>query len=668
MTKQLLLTLFVLSILGTQAQWKNRTATNNLVCGTSPTTGKFGNVSTTDGAGGMIIAWIDSRDSASKSIYAQRILSDGTLKFTQEVLISNATGDSSSYKANLVIVSDSAGGAILAWQDARNTTATNLNTDVYGQRIDGNGNVLWAKDGVRLSLVGNSQSNKISALPVLVNKNEFIFIFGDNRNGTSDLFAQKVSVKDGSLLWASDVSLHGSQPGVQTVPVALSDGKGGAFVVWQDPRQANTNADIYGQYIDNTGKLYWGTSGLGICTAKNQQLTPRIVSDGEGGIVVTWSDQRAAVADGNIYAQRVSAAGLPIWTADGLLVCDFTGNQSVPNIIKGGNGYIIEWTDARKGSNDKNIFAQSIDTNGITKWTTATAGGVPVCQATGNQPYNNNASGIKLEPDGKKGAYVIWDDSRNTSSNVDIYGQHIDSLGVLVTGWAADGNAICNALNSQQTPCTELDESFNVIVAWRDSRDSLNAIYASKLSPNGSLVLPLHFISANAGLINNSVHISWKTTQESLSTNYEIEYSADGVSFTVISTTKATGSNSYSYVNNSPATGSNYYRIHATDKLGYSVYSSVVKVVVGQNAKLNIVAYPNPVLNSLSLSFNNFSKANYTISLLSINGRPVKQLKVNLDGTSNMQLETFGLAEGTYILRVTDSTGSVLLSKLIIKQ
>ena len=86
MTKNLLL-IFMLSIcmLSANAQWNQDTTVNNLVTGASPATTKLSNVATSDGAGGMLLAWIDSRTSASQSIYIQRILADGSLKFTNEI-------------------------------------------------------------------------------------------------------------------------------------------------------------------------------------------------------------------------------------------------------------------------------------------------------------------------------------------------------------------------------------------------------------------------------------------------------------------------------------------------------------------------------------------------------------------------------------------------------
>ena len=79
------------------------------------------------------------------------------------------------------------------------------------------------------------------------------------------------------------------------------------------------------------------TVNVPLCTATGDQTTPQIVSDGAGGAIVTWWDSRKGT-DYDIYAQRISAAGTPLWTAGGVPLCTATGNQLVPVIAPDGAG------------------------------------------------------------------------------------------------------------------------------------------------------------------------------------------------------------------------------------------------------------------------------------------------------------------------------------------
>src|SRR2546426_9353169 len=55
-----------------------------------------------------------------------------------------------------------------------------------------------------------------------------------------------------------------------------------------------------------------------ICTAIDNQLAPRLIPDGGGGGIVVWYDNRSGSFD--IYAQKVSAAGVPQWAINGVPV------------------------------------------------------------------------------------------------------------------------------------------------------------------------------------------------------------------------------------------------------------------------------------------------------------------------------------------------------------
>ena len=529
--KRFLYLLFIILFVSvtTKAQWSSDPTVNTAVS-TLTTTSKSVVVAVTDGAGGMFVAWIDN----NTSIYIQRVLPNGTLKFSPEVVVSNATGATSSTKSNLVMISDGAGGAICAWQDARNTTSTLSNNDIYGQRIDGNGNSLWTSGGVRLSVSNNSVSTKVSPLLCLLSTNEAAVLFGDNRGGNSDIYAQKISTTDGSFLWANDISIHGAQANSQTPSSAdiVADHTGGFFVSWSDPRLANSNADIYVQRVDNSGNLLWGSGGTNICNAANNQNFPKLVIDNAGGIITTWLDLRVTT-DINIYAQRVNSAGLVQWAANGVVICAATGAQNNPLIINAGTNFIISWADNRVSTSDRNIYAQSITSSGSVNWATD---GVAICTATGNQPstLSGGTTGMYMIENGNNGALIFWDDARNGSSNTDIYAQNINSAGIVQ--WTTNGVPVCTAATNQSTPVAILAAPGVSLVAWRDSRTSANgSIYASRLSANGTLFSALsQTIIFNALPAKTYGDADFDAAATSTNSTIPIAYSSSNTSVAVI--------------------------------------------------------------------------------------------------------------------------------------
>ncbi len=96
-----------------------------------------------DGSGGAIITWQDYRG-GSNDVYAQRINASGVVQWTVDgVAISTITGSSQN---SPTITSDGLGGAIITWTDTRSG-----NADIYAQRINASGVVQWTANGVAIS-------------------------------------------------------------------------------------------------------------------------------------------------------------------------------------------------------------------------------------------------------------------------------------------------------------------------------------------------------------------------------------------------------------------------------------------------------------------------------------------------------------------------------------
>ena len=156
-----------------------------------------------------------------------------------------------------------------------------------------------------------------------------------------------------------------------------SDGAGGTIITWRDYR--NGNYDIYAQRIDADGSIHtgWTIDGMPVCTDARHQHSPQIISDGGGGAIITWHDERGDSMD--IYAQRIDAdGGLHAgWASEGEPICTYAGEQVAPRITSdGAGGAIITWSDYRSGNYD--IYAQRIDADGSihTGWA---ADGEPIC-------------------------------------------------------------------------------------------------------------------------------------------------------------------------------------------------------------------------------------------------------------------------------------------------
>jgi hypothetical protein len=168
------------------------------------------------------------------------------------------------------------------------------------------------------------------------------------------------------------------------------------------------------------GAVQWTANGVAICTFMGNQIGPVIASDAGGGAIVTWGDARGSNYD--VYAQRVGSAGTVQWTTNGVPVCAAPDFQGPPRIIAdGAGGAIVSWADNRSGNSD--VYGQRIDALGAMQWT---GNGVAICSDTTSQGEPALAS------DGNGGAIVAWQDPRN--GDYDIYAQRIAAAGSFPTG------------------------------------------------------------------------------------------------------------------------------------------------------------------------------------------------------------------------------------------
>src|SRR5207245_1671589 len=87
-----------------------------------------------DGAGGAIVTWYDSRN-GNYDIYAQHVLASGAVDGAWPVN-GRALCTATNGQYSPTIVTDGAGGAIVTWYDSRNG-----NYDIYAQRVLASGAV-----------------------------------------------------------------------------------------------------------------------------------------------------------------------------------------------------------------------------------------------------------------------------------------------------------------------------------------------------------------------------------------------------------------------------------------------------------------------------------------------------------------------------------------------
>lgn len=400
-----------------------------------------------DGAGGAIIVWKDFRHSRW-DIYVQRIDADGKVQWIQEGVGIRTELPGNAEKARLV--SDGAGGAIIAWSDSRSGKR-----DIYAQRINNAGRTLWGSNGMGIRTTPLNDARN----PQLTSDGEggAVIVWEDNRNNKSDIYAQRVDSEGNVVFEENGVAVRHASPEDANNPQLTSDGHGGAIVAWEDARGFEiivdeerlhvSRVDIYAQKIRGTdGMAVWSPEGVNLREEANliDELrtsgeNPQMVSDGHGGAIVVWEDWRTG--DRNINAARVGdRAGDESETKWTRTIRDVQGSNAwKPQIARpyGGKngGAIVTWMDKCSGercSNNYDIYAQSINIYGVLLWEEM----LPEDEVEGQQfgpptgirvrsEVSGDAKWPQLARDGLGGAFIVWQDDR--SSGTSIYAQRVSN-------------------------------------------------------------------------------------------------------------------------------------------------------------------------------------------------------------------------------------------------
>ena len=257
----------------------------------------------------------------------------------------------------------------------------------------------------------------------------------------------------------------------QLFPSVVADGEGGVIVIWEDYRTGK-DWDVYARRVDSNNKLIWESKGLPISIANRNQRRLRSIRH-SGHAIVVWNDQRNK-SSWDIYAQAVNFEGDVLWQTNGISICTDAADQSTQAILSDDEGgAIFVWEDERKSSEFQDLYIQRITSIGKTVWE---ENGIPVYTSESLQ------SNPTLVTDGSNGFYVVW---------WDVIG--IDSWHIMAYRLSIDGKPLWDAPH-QITPSEGIygeprvvaDGVGGIIVVWQIYENFINdQLYAQRLSSDG---------------------------------------------------------------------------------------------------------------------------------------------------------------------------------------
>ncbi|MDX1350875.1 MAG: T9SS type A sorting domain-containing protein [Putridiphycobacter sp.] len=187
-----------------------------------------------------------------------------------------------------------------------------------------------------------------------------------------------------------------------------------------------------------------------------------------------------------------------------------------------------------------------------------------------------------------------------------------------------------------------------------------NARFTLGTINSGQTPLPIELISFSATAVNNSiVQLDWQTASEHNNDYFTVERSADNNHWESIK--KVPGAKnastvlSYKVVDYTPLFGISYYRLKQTDFDGQFSYSQTKSVVVKKLNDAQILLFPNPAKDQLTVSASRQDLAN--MQVYDVIGQNVtKQVRFIIDGLTQTTIDLNSLSAGVYFLKTSTTT------------
>jgi uncharacterized repeat protein (TIGR01451 family) len=174
------------------------------------------------------------------------------------------------------------------------------------------------------------------------------------------------------------------------------------------------------------------------------------------------------------------------------------------------------------------------------------------------------------------------------------------------------------------------------------------------------LVLPLQLLAFSANHNGKANLLKWSTAQELNTYRFEIQRSSNSRDFISIGNVKTLNNgktkNDYAFTDAQPLKAVNYYRLKLLDKDGKFTYSSIRNI--NNSSSFDVVVYPNPVHQNLTLSFNAEKAMDVQIEIVNSEGKKVYAKKIQLPSGASMQnINIHALSNGNYFMKCFTAEG-----------
>ncbi len=270
-------------------------------------------------------------------------------------------------------------------------------------------------------------------------------------------------------------------------------------------------------------------------------------------------------------------------------------------------------------------------------------------------------------------------------------------LDIIVTGYSAVPVAVCPGagirLSLFQVNSCPVGQAFPSPIVCRTFNRNISLASITGLAPNtnyliyadgifntkvnfnltlNGTVLPVTLVNFKGSWVDSKVILSWKTSSEINSREFQVEKSFDGATFSPFTIVAAKGNssneNNYGAKDDKPYSDYTFYRLKIVDNDGGFKYSGIVKIKTPKKAVIISKVFPNPTSGKINLGVIAEGRKILVAEAFDLMGKKVLVFNILAEaGYSEIPLNVHRLAAGTYFIQVKDESGNVIEKSKFIK-
>ncbi|PCJ64380.1 MAG: hypothetical protein COA58_13585 [Bacteroidetes bacterium] len=192
---------------------------------------------------------------------------------------------------------------------------------------------------------------------------------------------------------------------------------------------------------------------------------------------------------------------------------------------------------------------------------------------------------------------------------------------------------------------------------FTSNSDATNSQTDSTVTFCSASALPVELVKFEAKQIQEGqVKLTWTTASELNNELFLVQRSKDGIHWNTIASVEGAGNSStlldYTYMDYNLSACSSFYRLKQIDYDGQSDFSSIQRVEGCTSGKMNVIIYPNPANNQITVESNDMETG--PIKIMTVLGEDLTNRTNRMDHSNVIDISN--LKTGLYLVQVDGQT------------